>query len=74
MWLAILAGFFLVFFYLDLASEICFKLVDAISRVQKGGKGRKQQGGPRKRWERRSKDVGGRGNWRYILVVVSTCF
>ena len=74
MGLAILAGIFLVFFCLDLASETCFKLVEAISRVQEGGKGRKQQGGPRKRWERRSKDVEGRRNWRYILVVVSTCF
>ena len=60
MWLAILAGIFLVFFCPDLASETCFKLVGAISRVWEGGKGRKQQGGPRKRWERRSKDMGAR--------------
>ena len=44
MWLAILAGDFLVFFCPDLVFETCFKLMGAISTVQEGGKGRKQQG------------------------------
>ena len=62
MWLAILAGNSLIFFCLDLAFKIHFKLVEVILRVQKSGKSRKQQEGPRRRWERRSKDVRGRKN------------
>ena len=56
MWLATLEDDLFVFFCPGLAAKTSFECVRAISRVYRSGKGRRQQGSLRIRWERRSKN------------------